>query len=468
MGRINVPPIQTQQNTAGAHLLGLLLSHYLDKKNRQPSPEEQLQGLEEFVRGKQEAENQQLINAETIPQGKQPANTLEPILGPIDRPKQEEVQPLEPIQQQKDLNQVAEKPRMPSLEGVLRPEYNLLASTEPTNQPPVNQQKIVPKQEAPLYPRKQTTAVYNALALGATGAKPGSQRLIVDENGEYRFVPVAEGATGFSQKSRRVAKMEVQRDDDGNEKVMIMWYDPTNPALPPIAGGEVRDPLQVAKIRAESFAKTRVQVVYDANNDYAPRIRTIEQIVKEPNRWLPYMATQKALDKTALLNDMDRTIQNVKTSLAKLQPFNNITAGQFAEMVRRNEPKEVVGPWVQFNIGRTLTTDQASYLIDLLQLRENSLALRSVLNAGPGSDQLRDAILQTLPNSQSPNKEYALMQLVKYEETLQSLGQGVPPVKLVKPGKVFIGQPRPGGVTGGAVSGNGKGMTFNPKTGQFE
>jgi len=59
-------------------------------------------------------------------------------------------------------------------------------------------------------------------------------------------------------------------------------------------------------------------------------------------------------------------------------------------------------------------------------LTENAMAMRSVLGAGQGSEDLRNAIIRTLPGVMSPDKKYAQKQLDLFEKTLDRLKKGVP------------------------------------------
>jgi hypothetical protein len=255
----------------------------------------------------------------------------------------------------------------------------------------------------------------------------------------------------YAQKNILLRADDPRNPNPGREGVYTVKVDPNRPegGFASIVG-EIRDPIEASKIRAESYMKSRMQVVYDAKNNYAPRLRNAEQINAEPDRWLPAVATQKILDKTALLADMFGTIDNIRNAVKKIPDFDQVTATQMSEMLRHTTDKEWFGANIQMAVGKTLTPDQADYLIALAQLRENSLAVRSILNAGPGSDQLRDAILATLPRAGTPNKMMAIKYIDAYEETLKRLGRGIPPLPLNPKWRIgedpslLLNQPAPG------------------------
>jgi len=244
----------------------------------------------------------------------------------------------------------------------------------------------------------------------------------------------------YAMKTALLAADDPMNPHPGKEGVFTVKVDPTSPE-----GGylgivsETTNPYEVAKARSDSYMKSRFQVVYDAQNNYAPRLRNAEQINAEPDRWLPYMATQKVLDKTALMEDMMGTIRKLRETIGTIPEFDQATATQVSEMLRHTTDKEWFGANLQNAVGKTLTPEQADYIIALAQLRENSLAVRSILNAGPGSDQLRDAILATLPRAGTPNKAYALKQIDAYEQTLARLSKGMPDISLVESNQILRG-----------------------------
>ena len=78
----------------------------------------------------------------------------------------------------------------------------------------------------------------------------------------------------------------------------------------------------------------------------------------------------------------------------------------------------------------SLTDKQQNFLIATRQLAENAMAMRSILGAGQGSEDMRNAIRDTLPGLLSPDKSYALRQLDAFDKTIQRLHRGVPKVPL--------------------------------------
>jgi hypothetical protein len=286
------------------------------------------------------------------------------------------------------------------------------------------------------------------------GMTSGSGDLIkiTDAQGNNRVVSKSEaykngGDTGVNSGATHTAKAEVVKGADGKERVMNMFYNAKDPGQPPIQGGEVRDPLTVSMARAEAFAKAKPYPTLDAYDNYRPVVLTWGQAdsmnVKaraagQPDRYVPVGPTTSALEKTALVADMQRTIDRVRETLPAAK-FDTTSAAQATEMMRSINDREAFSRMLQYGVGRTLTPGQRDYLVALAQLQENSLALRSVLKAGPGSDQLREKILATLPSGSTPDMEYATEQINQYESMLQALGRGIPSATLNAPGRIGEG-----------------------------
>ena len=66
-----------------------------------------------------------------------------------------------------------------------------------------------------------------------------------------------------------------------------------------------------------------------------------------------------------------------------------------------------------------------SYITNLAQLKENAMAMRQVLGAGQGSDEMRAAITATLPTPRTPTRAYASTALDKFEGQLNRLSRGL-------------------------------------------
>ena len=99
-----------------------------------------------------------------------------------------------------------------------------------------------------------------------------------------------------------------------------------------------------------------------------------------------------------------------------------------------SDPASAIGAALRGGVLGNLSSEQQDYLINLSQLVENSMAMRSVLGAGQGSDDMRRAIRSTIPGPNTPSKDYALKQLDKFEAVLNRLERGIPQVPLANGG----------------------------------
>jgi len=191
----------------------------------------------------------------------------------------------------------------------------------------------------------------------------------------------------------------------------------------------------VAGARAEGFGNIRQLPAIDTKNNNnlvyanANNINSINR--SEPGRFIPATQAERALNKTALIEDIRGNINMARNSLAKLK--TNFTPGQRAAIsyvLKSGDPKSASGAFMQGSIASSLSPDQMDYVTDIFQLHENAMAMRSVLGAGQGSDELRAAILATVPGGATPSKQWGGMQLNKFENVIDRLSRGVPGVPL--------------------------------------
>jgi hypothetical protein len=187
----------------------------------------------------------------------------------------------------------------------------------------------------------------------------------------------------------------------------------------------------IADKRMQGYMQSRMTPALDTKNGNAPILVTPEMNATEPGRYIPAGAGAKALSQTNLQEDIKGTIQNTRKSLAALdKDFTPAQAAQLNVAMRSNDPHSAVSAFYQSGIGSTLTPKQQEYVADLQQLTENAMAMRSVLGAGQGSDDLRSAIQATLPNATTPDRKTASMKLDKFEGTIDRLSRGIPKVQL--------------------------------------
>jgi hypothetical protein len=200
----------------------------------------------------------------------------------------------------------------------------------------------------------------------------------------------------------------------------------------------ITNPTEVGKSRTEGYGNIRQVTVLDTQNDNQLVTMTANDFAnsrkEEPGRFVDAAKAKNALTQTALLQDIHGAIKNSKGSVDRLKnDFDETSRLLLYKAVQSQNPTGAINNFIGGQFGKALTPDQVDYLTDLGQLIENAMAMRSVLGAGQGSDQLRDAIKATIPNKGTFSKEYAKDQLRKFEQQVNRLERGVPGVKLATP-----------------------------------
>lgn len=189
----------------------------------------------------------------------------------------------------------------------------------------------------------------------------------------------------------------------------------------------------LAAARGASYKDNQQYQAYDSQNDNKPVYVTGKQLKDNPDRYMPTATTAKALGQTALIEDIRGTVGDTRAAIKNLKTeFTPEARAQMALVFKSRDPSSA---WSQFWGGswaKGLTPDQQDYLVKVQLLHENAMAMRSVLGAGQGSEDLRNAISATIPGASTPSKEFATKQLDSFEKVLNRLERGVPKVGLRK------------------------------------
>lgn len=179
-----------------------------------------------------------------------------------------------------------------------------------------------------------------------------------------------------------------------------------------------------------------VNVIDTKNNNQQVtmnRASLADAMQKEPGRYIMDTAgnTAQALTKTATVQDIQDAITNTRQSITGLKTdFTPQQRAQIALVLKDRDPRSALSNFLGSDFAKTLTDDQVNYITDLVQLQENAMAMRGVLGAGQGSEQLRSAILRTVPGMLTPDKKYGLTQLDKFNQQLNRLSRGIIKVPL--------------------------------------
>ena len=147
---------------------------------------------------------------------------------------------------------------------------------------------------------------------------------------------------------------------------------------------------------------------------------------------MPGSIAAGAMNKTALIEDIRGGVQQVRDSLNGMsdQDFSMKDRALIAGALKSRDPRGAVTQLIGGQFKGSLSDKQQEYLINQANLVENAMAMRSVLGAGQGSEDLRNAIVNTIPGATTPSRKYALGQLDTFEKTLNRLERGIPQVPL--------------------------------------
>lgn len=211
-----------------------------------------------------------------------------------------------------------------------------------------------------------------------------------------------------------------------------------------------------ATIRVEGMNQSRQYPVIDTQNNNQLVMVNASDLNANPGRYAPAGQGAQALSKTALIEDIRGNVQAVRQSLQNMPEFSPTMRAQIAVALKSRDPRSAISSLVGSEAAKTMTPQQQDYLINTALLTENAMAMRSVLGAGQGSEDLRSAITATIPGPTTPTKGYASKQLDAFEQVLDRLERGVPNVPLANGngGKRSFGQLSLG-ATGKANNGGG-------------
>jgi hypothetical protein len=181
-----------------------------------------------------------------------------------------------------------------------------------------------------------------------------------------------------------------------------------------------------AGARGAAFGRNRPTQVLDAWNGNRPVIVSAGEAEDNPDRYVTQSGGTQALPKEALINDIKTSAQRVQQNLSVLSASGFNRAALAAALA---DPSTTVDSYMQAIPRGTLDDRGQQFVADLFNLREQAMAMRSVLGSSGGSEDTRRAILQTLPGIAS-NPQLAAKQLNDLYQDLDRLQQGVPAVPL--------------------------------------
>lgn len=192
--------------------------------------------------------------------------------------------------------------------------------------------------------------------------------------------------------------------------------------------------MKLAQIRAASYGQARQMAplsVLDSANGNAPTYVPYTEMVKNPGRYMPAGEADKSLAKENLMQDIIGTSSLTRQAIVGMkEDFPEDMKVKIVMAMKADDPHAALDQLIASGAVGSLTPDQQDFLISTRQLAENAMAMRTILGAGQGSEDMRNAIRDTLPGLLTPDKSMALRQLDAFDKTIARLHRGVPKVQL--------------------------------------
>lgn len=185
-----------------------------------------------------------------------------------------------------------------------------------------------------------------------------------------------------------------------------------------------------AGIRGEALLSSKIASYLDTKSNTVVNMNAKdfnEHNAAEPGRFIEAKTGMALQGKEAIFQDMYFNESQTRQALQNLKNgFDTRQRAQISLMLKSNDPHSALDSFLTSSVGKTLSEDQMEYITALASLQENALALRGIAGMGQGSDELRAAILKTLPGANTPTLEYGNRQLDLFRGTLQRLEKGIP------------------------------------------
>lgn len=164
-----------------------------------------------------------------------------------------------------------------------------------------------------------------------------------------------------------------------------------------------------------------VQVVDDQGN-----VRWVTAAEAEAHGWAPATDAQKIASREAQFNDIQNASDKVRQAIAEggNQAFSPTAAAQLRLAMATDNPT-AMGTAFTALMAAGLSPAQQDLVTWLYQLEERAMSLRQIAGMGQGSDQVRTAIMRTIPSITSGNTQLAIKQLDAFDNMVQNLSKGV-------------------------------------------
>lgn len=186
---------------------------------------------------------------------------------------------------------------------------------------------------------------------------------------------------------------------------------------------------RLIQTRGEAFRLNTMYPVLDSEDGMAPIFARGYEILNNPNRYVAGSLGQMAMNKQNILLDIGDLSKTVRADFHALggEEFSGEQRALVAAALAA--PAGDVGQYVQSFARSGMSPKQSKLATDLLQLKENGMALRGIIPGG-ATDMMRTAVASTLPGIGTPSVPYADVQLDALDQQIARLSRGIPKVSM--------------------------------------
>jgi hypothetical protein len=187
--------------------------------------------------------------------------------------------------------------------------------------------------------------------------------------------------------------------------------------------------LKNTRERAQTYVASRQYAVI--GKDKVLHYRNANELNAHPDEYSPASGGIQVMAKEGLFTDIAWNVDNVRTSAHALTSgFDAKSRAQFIMALRSQDPANAMNTFLSSQAGKTIANDEAkiNYLTAVASLMENAMAVRSVAAMGQGSQDLREAILRTIPGAGSSSLKMVDRQLDLFTGSLARIKSGIPTV----------------------------------------
>ena len=183
---------------------------------------------------------------------------------------------------------------------------------------------------------------------------------------------------------------------------------------------------KLIQTRGEAFRLNTMYPVLDAEDGMAPIYARGYEILNNPGRYNAGSLGQMAMNRQNILMDIGDLSKTVRADFHTLDPNEEFSAEQRAMIAAAlSAPAGQVGQYIESFPRMGMTAHQTKLATDLIQLKENAMALRGILPGGT-TETMRAAVANTLPGAGTPSVPYADAQLDTLDAQIARLSRGIP------------------------------------------